>query len=56
MLVVSAGLLLTAWIIGGVVFEIPGRWIHVLPVIALIPMVAHVVRTAPAKPLRRHGR
>ena len=42
MLVVSSGLLLTAWIIGWVVFEIPGRWIHVLPVMALIPMVAHV--------------
>ena len=27
-LVVSAGLLLTAWIIGWFVFEIPGRWIR----------------------------
>jgi hypothetical protein len=56
MLVVSSGLLLTAWIIGWVVFEIPGRWIHVLPVMALIPTVAHVVRTAPARRPRRHGR
>jgi hypothetical protein len=56
MLVVSSGLLLTAWIIGWVVFEIPGRWIHVLPVMALIPMVVHVMRTAPSKPPRRHGR
>jgi hypothetical protein len=29
MLVVSSGLLLTAWIIG-IVFEGPSRWIHVL--------------------------
>ena len=56
MLVVSSGLLLTAWIIGWVVFEIPGRWIYVLPVMALIPMVVHVMRTAPSKPPRRHGR
>ena len=55
MLVVSSGLLLTAWIIG-IGFEIPGRWIHVLPVMALIPMVVHAVRTVPSKPPRRHGR
>jgi hypothetical protein len=49
-LVVSSGLLLTAWIIGWVVFEIPNRWILVLPVMAVLPMVVHVVRTVPAKP------
>jgi hypothetical protein len=42
---VSAGLLLTAWIIGWLVFEIPGNWIHVLAVMAVVPMVVHVVRT-----------
>jgi len=57
MLLFSSGVLLTAWIIGWLVFEIPARWIHVLPVMAVIPMVMHVVRTAaPAKPPRRHGR
>jgi hypothetical protein len=55
MLVVSSGLLLTAWIIG-LVFEIPSRWIHVLPVMAVLPMIVHVIRTAPSKPPRRHGR
>ena len=45
MLVVAAGLLLTAWIIGWGVLEIPGRWIHVLPVLAVVPMVVHVMRT-----------
>jgi hypothetical protein len=40
--VVSSGLLLTAWIIG-LVFEIPSRWMHVLPVLSVIPMVVHVV-------------
>lgn len=56
MLVVSAGLLLTTWIIGWLVFEIPSRWMHVLLVMAVIPMVVHVMRTAPSKPLRRHDR
>ena len=55
-LVVSSGLLLTAWIIGWVVFEIPNRWIHVLPVMAVLPMVVHVMRTALSEPPRRHGR
>jgi hypothetical protein len=55
-LVVSSGLLLTAWIIGWIVFEIPNRWIHVLPVLSVIPMVVHVVRTAPSQPPRRHDR
>ncbi len=54
MLVVSSGLLLTAWIIGWVVFEVPSRWIHLLPLMAVIPTVVHVVRTVPAKP--PHGR
>jgi hypothetical protein len=49
-LVVSSGLLLTAWIIGWVVFEVPSRWIHLLPLMAVIPTVVHVVRTVPAKP------
>ena len=53
MLVVSSGLLLTAWIIGWLVFEIPSRWIHVLLVIAVVPMVVHVMRTVPSQP-RRH--
>ena len=52
MLLVSARVLLTAWIIGWLVFEIPHRWIHVLPMIATIPMVVHVVRIAPSKPPR----
>jgi hypothetical protein len=52
---VLSGLLLTAWIIG-LVFEIPSRWMHVLLVLAVIPTVVHVVRTAPAKPPRRHDR
>jgi len=52
-LVVSSSLLLTAWIIGWVVFEIPSRWIHVLPLMAVIPTVLHVMRTAPSKPSRR---
>jgi hypothetical protein len=55
-LVVSSGLLLTAWIIGWVVFEIPGRWIHVLPVLAVVPIVVHLMRTAPSKSPRRHDR
>ncbi len=55
MLVVSSGLLLTAWIIG-LVFEIPSRWMHVLPVLSVIPMVVHVMRTAPSQPPRRHDR
>jgi hypothetical protein len=55
-LVVSSGLLLTAWIIGWLVFEIPNRWIHVLPMLAVVPMVMHVMRTVLSKPLRRHGR
>jgi hypothetical protein len=54
-LVVSSGLLLTAWIIGGLVFEIPSRWIHVLHVLAVVPMVVHVMRTAPSKPPSRRG-
>ena len=56
MLLLSSGLLLTAWIIGWVVFEIPGHWIHVLPVMAVIPVVVHVVRTVPSKLPRRHRR
>jgi hypothetical protein len=47
--------LLAAWIIGWLVLEILSRWIHVLPVMAVLPMVVHVIRTAPAKPPRRHG-
>jgi hypothetical protein len=53
MLVVSAGLLLAAWIIGWLVFEIPSRWMHVLPVLAVFPMVVYVMRTVPSKPSRR---
>jgi len=56
MLVVSSGLLLAAWIIGWGVFEIPGRWIHGLPVLAVIPMVVHGMRTARSQPPERHGR
>ena len=55
MLVVSSGLLLTAWIIGWQVFEMPSRWIHVLVVLAVVPMVLQVMRTIPSKP-QRHGR
>jgi Family of unknown function (DUF5670) len=53
MLLVSSGLLLTAWIIGWLAFEIPGRWIHMLPVVAVVPMVVYVMRTVPSKPSRR---
>ena len=53
MLVVSSGLLLAAWIIGWLVFEIPSRWMHVLPVMAVVPMVVHAMRTVPSKPSRR---
>lgn len=56
MLVVSAGLLLTTWIIGWLVFEIPNRWMHVLPVLAVMPVVVHVARTARPQPPQRHGR
>jgi hypothetical protein len=52
-LVVSSGLLLTAWIIGWLVFEIPSRWMHVLPVMAVVPMVLHAMRSVPSKPVRR---
>ena len=45
MLAVSSGRLLTVWIIGWFVFEIPTRWIHVLPLMAVIPLVVHVMRT-----------
>ena len=53
MLVVSSGLLLAAWSIGWLVFEIPSRWMHVLPVMAVVPMVVHAMRTVPSKPSRR---
>jgi hypothetical protein len=52
-LVVSSGLLVAAWIIGWLVFEIPSRWMHIFPVLAVVPMVVHVMRTAPSKPPRR---
>ena len=53
MVVVSSGLLVAAWIIGWLVFEIPSRWMHVLPVMAVVPMVVHAMRTVPSKPSRR---
>lgn len=56
MLVVSSGLLLAAWIIGWLVFEIPSRWMHALPVMAIVTMVVHVMRAAPSKAPRPHGR
>lgn len=56
MLMFSSGLLLAAWIIGWLVLEIPSRWMHVLPVLAIIPMVVHVVRITPSKLPPRHGR
>jgi hypothetical protein len=52
----GSSLLLVVWIIGWGVLEIPGRWIHVLPVLAVVPMIVHVMRTVPSKPSRRHGR
>jgi hypothetical protein len=52
-LAVSSGLLLAAWIIGWLVFEIPSRWMHALPVMAVIPMVVHVMRIVPSKSPRR---
>jgi hypothetical protein len=33
----GSSLLLVVWIIGWGVLEIPGRWIHVLPVLAVVP-------------------
>jgi len=45
--------LLMVWTIGWLVFEIPSRRIDVLPVMAVLPMVVHVMRTAPSKPSRR---
>jgi hypothetical protein len=56
MLVVAAGLLLTGWIIEWFAFEIPNPWIHVSPLMGSCRMVVHVMRTAPSKPPRRHGR
>jgi hypothetical protein len=50
---VSSGLLLTAWIIGWLVFDIPSRWVHVLLVLAVVPMVVQVMRTVPSKSSRR---
>jgi hypothetical protein len=55
-LVVTSGLLLTAWIIGWLVFEVPSRWMHVLPVVAVVPMVLQVMRAIPSNPAGRHGR
>jgi len=52
----GSSLLLVVWIIGWGVLEIPGRWIHVLPVLVVVPMIVHVMRTVPSKPSRRHGR
>jgi hypothetical protein len=52
-LMVSFGLLLAAWIIGWLVLKIPSRWMHVLPVMAVVPMVVHAMRTVPSKPSRR---
>jgi hypothetical protein len=49
----GSSLLLLVWVIGWLVFEIPSRWIHVLPVMAVLPMVVHVMRTVPSKPSRR---
>lgn len=56
MLLFSSGLLLTAWIIGWLVFDVPSHWVHSLLLVAVIPMIMHVVRTAPSKRTRRHGR
>ena len=44
MLLVS-GLLLTAWIIGWLVFEITSPWVHVLLVAAIVFLAVHVMRT-----------
>jgi hypothetical protein len=48
----GSSLRLVVWVFGWLVFEIPSHWIHVLPVMAVLPMVVPVMRTAPSKPSR----
>jgi Family of unknown function (DUF5670) len=45
----GSSLLLVVWIIGRFVFEMPSRLIHVLPLVAVVMLVVHVMRAVSPK-------